>query len=118
VEDQIPADALTTYKVAALARLACPDANIPCTSALATLHGQDGRILALQRGANVIMPNLTPNAYRRRYQIYPDKAGSQQTPAENDAAVKKQILAAGRQIGRGHGFSPNFRQRGYALPVT
>ena len=63
-----------TYKVVALARLACPQANIPSTTALATLNTAEGRELGLQRGANVVMPNLTPVKYRALYEIYPGKA--------------------------------------------
>ena len=63
-----------TYKVIALARLVCPRANIPATTALATLNRREGRELGLVRGANVVMPNLTPPEYRALYEIYPDKA--------------------------------------------
>ena len=41
-------------------RLVCPEANIPSTTALATINKVDGRELGLQRGANIVMPNLTP----------------------------------------------------------
>ena len=54
-----------TYKVIALARLVCPRANIPSTTALATLNTRSGRELGLVRGANVVMPNLTPAAVSR-----------------------------------------------------
>ena len=62
------------YKAVALTRLVCPEANIPSTTALATINKIDGRELGLQRGANIVMPNLTPPEYRVRYEIYPDKA--------------------------------------------
>ena len=55
-----PANELMTYKVIALARLVCPRANIPSTTALATLNTRSGRELGLVRGANMVMPNLTP----------------------------------------------------------
>jgi biotin synthase len=109
--EQARSDELTTYKVMALARLVCPRVNLPCTSALATLNGQEGRILGLERGGNVIMPNLTPAQYRKRYQIYPSKIGFDQTPAENDAAVKSQISRMGRRLGKGRGDSPNRSRR-------
>ncbi|MEE8450850.1 MAG: [FeFe] hydrogenase H-cluster radical SAM maturase HydE [Thermoguttaceae bacterium] len=80
-EDQVPSDELTTYKAMALARLACPGANIPSTTALATLDSATGRNLGLERGANVIMPNLTPPKYRALYEIYPDYAGHDATLA-------------------------------------
>jgi biotin synthase len=116
-EDQAPADALTTYKAIALCRLACPRSNIPCTSALATLDGSNGRQRGLQRGANVIMPNLTPSEYRHRYQIYPNKASSTQTPAETDALVRQQVLAAGQEIAQGRGDSRNWLDRSVPMPL-
>ena len=73
-EEQIPGDELTVYKAVALARLVRPEANIPSTTALATINKVDGRELGLQRGANIVMPNLTPPEYREKYEIYPDKA--------------------------------------------
>ena len=67
------------YKAVALTRLVCPDANIPATTALATINKRNGRELGLQRGANVFMPNLTPLKYRRLYEIYPAKACIEET---------------------------------------
>ena len=72
--DQAPNTELMTYKMIALARLACPGANIPATTALATLNTHSGRELGLARGANIVMPNLTPARYRALYEIYPGKA--------------------------------------------
>ncbi len=40
--EQIPSDELTVYKVVALTRLVCPDANIPSTTALATINKAAG----------------------------------------------------------------------------
>ncbi len=72
--EQVPNNELMVYKAVALTRLVRPDANIPATTALATINKKNGRELGLQRGANVFMPNLTPLKYRRLYEIYPDKA--------------------------------------------
>ena len=69
-------------KVVALARLVRPDANIPSTTALATLDPSWGRERGLLRGANVVMPNLTPPAYRALYEIYPGKACVSETAEE------------------------------------
>jgi len=62
-----------TYRVTALNRLVIPMAHLPATTALSCLGGDRVRELALQRGANVIMPNLTPERYRKHYDIYPNK---------------------------------------------
>ena len=109
--DQAPADALTTCKMLALARLACPDANLPSTTALATIGGGDGRAMGLQRGANIVMPNLTPQQYRESYEIYPNKAGTADGPSESHAVVVRQIQQMGRSLGRGRGDSPNVLAR-------
>lgn len=50
-----------SLKMMALMRLILPDINIPATTAMETLHPQ-GRIIALQSGANVVMPNVTTSA--------------------------------------------------------
>jgi biotin synthase len=98
----------------ALTRLACPQANIPSTTALATINPQTGPMLGLARGANVVMPNVTPPKYRRQYEIYPNKAGSQRTIEESDGVAREQILAQGRRIGTGRGDSGNTRARSRA----
>ena len=98
------------YRVIALARLVCPRANIPSTTALATLDGPVGRELGLQRGANIVMPNLTPQKYRRMYEIYPAKAASTENAEESCVAALRQIRALGRTIGSGRGDSPNLQK--------
>ncbi len=110
-ENQVPATELMTYKMIALARLACPDANIPSTTALATLNRSEGRELGLQRGANVIMPNITPVEYRAYYEIYPGKACMSETAEECHRCVTSRILGLGRSPGRGPGNSPNRSRR-------
>lgn len=102
---QVPADELTTYKVIALARLVCPKANIPATTALATLNRREGRELGLVRGANVLMPNLTPPKYRALYEIYPDKACIAETGEACHSCLTARIEALGRQRGQGRGDS-------------
>ncbi|HOX27024.1 MAG TPA: [FeFe] hydrogenase H-cluster radical SAM maturase HydE [Candidatus Krumholzibacteria bacterium] len=107
--DQAPNDELTTLKAVALARLVCPRANIPSTTALSTIDRERGYELGLERGANVVMPNLTPAAYRVRYEIYPDKAGADEDPAARAVEVRRRVEALGRTIGTGPGHA---RERG------
>ncbi len=108
---QVPASELMTYKVMALARLLCPDANIPSTTALATLNLDEGRELGLQRGANVVMPNMTPPEYRVYYEIYPAKACIRETSDLCNRCITGRIGKLGRPIGKGAGASPNMRRR-------
>jgi biotin synthase len=104
---QVPNTELMTYKVLALARLVCPMANIPSTSALATLNLAQGRELGLLRGANIVMPNLTPKQYRPLYEIYPAKACIDETAAECRSCMHGRILSVNRNVGKGRGDSPN-----------
>ncbi|MDA8125401.1 MAG: [FeFe] hydrogenase H-cluster radical SAM maturase HydE [Deltaproteobacteria bacterium] len=101
--EQVPATELMTYKTIALSRLLCPEANIPSTTALATLNLAQGRELGLSRGANIVMPNLTPVAYRADYEIYPAKACIRETAAECRSCLGSRILSIGRTVGKGQG---------------
>lgn len=56
----------------ALLRLYFPDALIPATTALGTIHPR-GREMGVLAGANVIMPNLSPGAVRKDYLLYDGK---------------------------------------------
>ena len=109
--EQVPADEETTTKVVALARLLRPDANIPSTTALATMSSF-GRERGLLRGANVVMPNLTPPAYRKLYDVYPGKA----VPSETVEECAEELAGRFRRIGRVAGGGAGNRVR-EARPV-
>jgi biotin synthase len=101
--DQAPATEEMTYKMVALARLVCPRANIPSTTALATINLASGRELGLRRGANVVMPNLTPLEHRVHYEIYPAKACLKEDAEVCAACLSRRIAGLGRSIGVGPG---------------
>jgi len=109
-DDQVISNDLTTLKALALTRLICPLTNIPATTALATINPSAGRSSALQRGANVVMPNLTPPDFRVLYQIYPEKAGLHETADITREKIEGQIKSLGRTIGCGPGTSPRMLQ--------
>jgi biotin synthase len=100
---QAPNTELMVYKAVALTRLIRPDANIPATTALATVNKRNGRELGLQRGANVFMPNLTPPKYRRLYEIYPAKACLTGSGDACNACLSARLLGIGRHAGHGPG---------------
>ena len=102
-KEQVPATEQMACIVVALARLMCPEANIPSTTALATINSTQGRAHGLARGANVCMPCLTPVQYRCLYEIYPEKAGCKNTPEESHRSVLETLAGLGRPVGRGHG---------------
>lgn len=101
--EQVPNSELMTYKVVALTRLIRPDANIPSTTALATLNTASGRELGLSRGANIVMPNVTPPEYRKYYEIYPDKACLQESAGQCHICMGGRIHSIGRLPGKGKG---------------
>jgi biotin synthase len=101
--DQVPNTESMVYKVIALARLVCPQANIPSTTALATINTETGRENGLSRGANVVMPNLTPTKYRKLYEIYPGKACINETAVQCRHCLESRIGSIGRRVGQGPG---------------
>ena len=90
-------------KVMALTRLLLPDINIPATTAMETL-APNGQIMALQSGANVIMPNVTLTQYRKHYELYPGKSVTNYTPDESLKQVKDKITSIGRTVATDYGY--------------
>jgi biotin synthase len=88
-----------TLKVLAVTRIMTRNTNLPATTAAGVLDSE-GRRKALQAGANVIMPDLTPECYRRDYQIYPGKV---RATMEKDQLMEL-ISSLGRKIGPGAGY--------------
>ena len=101
--NQVPATEEMVYKMVALARIACPTANLPSTTALATINKTHGRKQGLLVGANVVMPNVTPLEYRRLYEIYPAKACIDETAKDCQACLNAQIRPLGRFPASGPG---------------
>ncbi|EKE03084.1 MAG: hypothetical protein ACD_20C00262G0004 [uncultured bacterium] len=92
-----------SLKVMAITRLLLPDINIPATTAMETLN-PNGRIIALQSGANVVMPNVTEGDYRRKYAIYPGKICINDTPAHCRGCIAGKIAGIGRKVSTEYGF--------------
>ena len=63
----------TTLRLIAILRLMFPEANIPATTALATLL-PGGKLSGIRAGANVIMNVYTPQAERKKYDLYKGKS--------------------------------------------
>ncbi|MGI6083360.1 MAG: [FeFe] hydrogenase H-cluster radical SAM maturase HydE [Limnochordia bacterium] len=103
-------DARMTLKCVAVARLLLPNAHVPATTALGTIAG-DGWAAALQVGANVVMPNLTPEAYRSSYAIYPGKGRDREEPREQRAQVERMVTALGRTVAQDAGHSLRWIQK-------
>ncbi len=101
-----------SLKTMAITRLLLPDINIPATTAMEALR-PNGRLIALQSGANVIMPNVTDLNYCKLYELYPGKPTPSLSLAEQRHEQEKLLLAIGRRIGTGYGghFSFGFNNK-------
>ena len=98
--DQIPSveDRMNlTLKMIAILRLMMPEINMVAATANQTIDPM-GREKAIMAGANVIMPNLTPNEYREDYLIYPDKACVSDKPEECFSCLDIRMRAIGHEI--------------------
>ena len=94
----------TALKVMALTRLLLPDANIPATTAMEAL-APNGRLQALQSGANVIMPNITSQQEKENYALYPGKAAvAADDPLVFKNKLEQKLLQLGRPISSGYGW--------------
>lgn len=96
-----------SLKMMALMRLLLPDINIPATTAMETLHPQ-GRLLALQSGANVVMPNTTDTEFRPFYELYPGKICLGDSAEKCRGCVERKIQSIGRHVAHAKGFHGDF----------
>jgi biotin synthase len=97
-----------SLKMVALARFVTRDALIPATTAIGSIQ-EDGRELALEAGADVVMPNYTPLAYRVHYEIYPNKRCIAEDPIHCHSCMRMRILSVDRSVAEDVGHS---RKRG------
>jgi biotin synthase len=92
-----------SLKMIAVTRLVCKDIFISATTALQTLNRVNGREKALLAGANLLMPNITPQKYREMYQLYPNKVCIYENPHDCAGCVNGVVNSVGRNIGGGYG---------------
>lgn len=91
-----------TLKLLSVFRLMLPPALIPATTALATLVA-DGREQGILAGANVVMPNLSPQEERKKYALYDNKAAFGAEAAEGLEELGKRLKAIGYTISNERG---------------
>lgn len=80
----------TTLNCLALLRLSLPKVLLPATTALATLS-HEGRILGMNCGCNVVMPNLSPLQHRSDYTLYDNKAFLNTESAEGISKLAQEL---------------------------
>jgi len=103
LKEEKQGDFWLALKVMALTRINLPSINIPATTAMETIY-PNGRIIALQSGANVVMPNVSAQEFREKYQIYPNKAGINDNEFEMRKCLEEKFMAIGRIISKEKGF--------------
>ena len=86
-----------TIRLLAIIRILHPHVLLPATSALGTMHPQ-GRERAVNAGANVVMPNLSPQDTRALYAIYNNKLSTGSEAAESAADIRARMKAIGYEV--------------------
>lgn len=92
-------DLRLTLAVIAITRMMHPNANIPATTALASLS-PTGYLDGILSGANVVMPNISPLAARPKYEIYPGKEHSQNDITTTLNNLSQQLSTIGSYLVR------------------
>ncbi len=81
----------------AIIRLIKPNILLPATTALATLS-EDGRTKAVMCGANVVMPNLSPDDAKKNYNLYNGKKSTGLEAAQHLDELTNQLKSAKARI--------------------
>ena len=79
-------------------RILMKDINITATTAIQTLHPQ-GREIAIEVGANIVMPNLTPLKYRENYKLYENKPSVSEDAQDSKDQLEQRIKTINHRIG-------------------
>ena len=87
---------LTLYMLG-LIRLMLPKVLLPATTALGTID-EKGRELGILAGANVVMPNLSPENVRKDYLLYDNKICTGSEAAECRIDLENRMHAIGYQV--------------------
>ena len=87
---------LTCYLLSII-RLIHPPVLLPATTALGTIH-PEGRELGILSGANVVMPNLSPAAVRKKYMLYNDKVSDGAESAQSKNELVRRMEAIGYEV--------------------
>ena len=99
---------LTTFLLSII-RIMLPRALLPATTALATIAA-DGREQGILAGANVVMPNVSPEAARERYALYEGKAREGAEAAEGLALLEERLARIGYALSYARGdYSDNLQ---------
>ncbi len=100
-----------SIKMIAVLRILMSDINIAAATALQVIDPL-GRVKAIQAGANIIMPNITPGLYRNDYSLYENKPNIDAEPAQCTGCLDARIALTDGEPGYGEwGDSLHFIKR-------
>lgn len=86
-----------TLRLLAILRLLFPYVLLPATTALGTIHPR-GREEGLKAGANVMMPNLSPQEVREKYMLYDNKICVHEDSSDCHDCVEKRVSSVGYKV--------------------
>lgn len=86
-----------TLYLLSLVRLMLPEVLLPATTALGTA-AEGGREAGILAGANVVMPNLSPENVRGKYLLYNNKICTGKEAAENLQELREAAAKIGFEI--------------------
>lgn len=89
--------AVLTCFLLSVIRIIHPTVLLPATTALGTILPK-GRELGILSGANVVMPNLSPAAERKKYSLYNNKLSDGAESAQCLDELKKRVASVGCTI--------------------
>ena len=86
-----------TLYLLSLLRLIKPNLLLPSTTALGTIHPY-GREMGIKAGANVVMPNLSPQEKRKNYELYNNKLNTGAESAQGKDGLIERMKTIGYEI--------------------
>lgn len=92
-----PGDVALTCYLLSIIRLISPAILLPATTALGTIH-PTGREMGVRAGANVVMPNLSPVAVRKKYALYDNKICTGEESAQCRGCLSARMESVGYSL--------------------
>ena len=86
-----------TLRLLSIIRIMFPYVLLPSTTALGTIN-ENGREMGLKAGANVVMPNLSPERVRKLYMLYDNKISTGEEAAQSKNLLEKKVENAGYKV--------------------
>ncbi|MGI6735868.1 MAG: [FeFe] hydrogenase H-cluster radical SAM maturase HydE [Anaerovoracaceae bacterium] len=97
-----------TLRLLSMLRLLFPKVLLPATTALGTID-PTGREKGILAGANVVMPNLSPQSVRGKYSIYDNKIFTGPEAAEGSNSLSTRLQQIGYRLVYARGDHPDCR---------